>query len=415
LNWIANTGPNPFPTQLRAPRLTYYSSMPTDVPASAYDPTQANSGITDPNQRFWKEYIDFTLGVWRAPTGSVQTPGNPSCSYGPDYSWGTVKISAPPGGGQYMNYLDNPKRPRHRFWFGPMTLVQYAADTGIVPGTAHDVSMFAAKIGIQAALQDIQTNHPNDLVAMLLFSRPNFTGEAPECGAFSNAQYNLGNDYSAMMNGLWYAPNTSSSDATPWDANGLQCPRSHGDYDGNTTSNYGFMLAHNQFYSNSASSQSTSGGAGRKGANRLVIFETDGMANTSADCDGTWNGSCYNIGAGPIGTSGLAADQAVYKCVSRLVAQEGAGGFSTPSKPVTIQCLAFGAIFEPDAPASSRDPGVTLLQNISALGNTVFPSSSADPTNGYKWVIGDLPTRQALLQKAFQNIMQSTIGVSLIQ
>ena len=64
------------------------------------------------------------------------------------------------------------KRPRHRFWFGPMTLIQFLSDTGRLPGTAHDISMVAAKLGVAGALTDIQNNHPNDLVAMLLFNRP---------------------------------------------------------------------------------------------------------------------------------------------------------------------------------------------------------------------------------------------------
>ena len=63
LAWI-KSGPNPFPSQLRAGKVLYYSSIPTDVPASAYDHTQSNSNITNADQRFWKEYIDYVVGVW---------------------------------------------------------------------------------------------------------------------------------------------------------------------------------------------------------------------------------------------------------------------------------------------------------------------------------------------------------------
>jgi Flp pilus assembly protein TadG len=421
LNWIQNTGPNPFPSQLRAPRITYYASIPSDVPASAYNYANANEQIGNNDQRFWKEFIDFALGVWMAPGGATQTPGNPSCSYGPDFTWGTVQVSAPPGGAspKYMNYLDNPLRPRHRFWFGPMTMIQFILDAGIAPGTAHDISMFAAKMGIQAALQDIQTNHPNDLVALLLFSRPHFNGEPTDAGAFNSAQFSLGNDYSTMMNGLWYAPNSSTADIAPWDPNGLQCPHSHGDYDSNTTSNYGFMLAHNEFVSSSTAMPT--GGNGRNGANRLVIFETDGMANCAADGGGTWDGTDYNIGgSSPINQwSGMAADQAVYTCARRLTAlttdNTNGPGFSTPSKPVIIHCIAFGAIFQTTAPASATAPAVTLLQTVSNYGQTTFPSSASDPTNGYKWCIGTLGQRQAKLQQAFQTIINGGVGVSLIQ
>ena len=50
------------------------------------------SRISD--QRFWKEYIDFVIGVWQDPFGNIQTPGNPSCSYGPDFTCGSATAGA---------------------------------------------------------------------------------------------------------------------------------------------------------------------------------------------------------------------------------------------------------------------------------------------------------------------------------
>jgi hypothetical protein len=97
LDWIRNTGPNQFPTvRLRAGRILYYDLIPDDLPAGAYTWTNANSQITDPTLRFWKEYIDYTLGVWRDPYGNIQTPGNPACSYGPDFTFGTISVTAKP-------------------------------------------------------------------------------------------------------------------------------------------------------------------------------------------------------------------------------------------------------------------------------------------------------------------------------
>ena len=54
------------------------------------------------------------------------------------------------------------------------------SDTGIFPGVTTDVSMLPAKLGIQGALTDIQNNHPNDMVSMLMFSRPHYSGEPTE-------------------------------------------------------------------------------------------------------------------------------------------------------------------------------------------------------------------------------------------
>ncbi len=51
----------------------------------------------------------------------------------------------------------------------------------------------------------------------------------------------------AIINSLWVPPNSGSTDVRPWDANGLQTPRAHGDYVANTASSYGFMVAYNQF------------------------------------------------------------------------------------------------------------------------------------------------------------------------
>src|SRR5262249_5005374 len=161
-----------------------------------------------------------------------------------------------------------------RFWFGPMTMIQYFSDTGLLPGTAHDVSMYPAKLGIAGVIQDVSNNHPNDLVSMCLFNRPHFNGEPPEASAFSQAQFSLSRDYAGMITALWFPPNAMAADVRPWDPNGLQTPRAHGDYNGNTATSYGLMLAYNQFSSQASLRGLLLGGFGRKGAQRLVILET---------------------------------------------------------------------------------------------------------------------------------------------
>ena len=105
-----------------------------------------------------------------------------------------------------------------------MTMIQFMSDTGILPGTAHDISMYPMKLGIGQALQDIQNNHPNDLVSMILFSRPLYNDGASGTGAFNVAQYSLTNDLQPMINSLWIPPNSGTNDVRPWDANGSQTP-----------------------------------------------------------------------------------------------------------------------------------------------------------------------------------------------
>ena len=70
-------------------------------------------------------------------------------------------------------------------------MIQYMLDTGLMPGTGQDVSMIAAKLGIQGAFQDIQNNHPNDLVSLIMFSRPSYTGEPTCVGQFTQPQVTL--------------------------------------------------------------------------------------------------------------------------------------------------------------------------------------------------------------------------------
>jgi Flp pilus assembly protein TadG len=429
LNWIKNTGPNPFPPQLRAGNVLYYSTIPTDVPASAYNPSNPNSQITNPDQRFWKEYIDYTIGVWLDPNGTIQIPGTPTCSYGPDFTAGTEAVSISRADYQYKSSYaafipptDNPKRPRHRLWFGPMTMIQYMSDTGILPGTTHDISMIAAKLGIAGALQDIQNNHPNDMVSMLMFSRPAYSGDAAGAAQFTTPQVTLGRNYTAMINSLWFTPNTSG-DIRPWTTSAQQTPCAHGDYDCNTATDYGFMLAYNQFSSNSSLQSSGMGGWGRKGAQKIVILETDGMANVATTAGVTNNGayqSYYNVGTlGSYSVSGASASQGAINVATAMCALTTAGssppGYSQPGNPVTINCIAFGAIFEPTAAGSEQTSAVSLLQQLSTIGGTTFPSSASDPVNGYKWCIGTLSQRQTLLQQAFTNILDDTVSIILVK
>ncbi len=515
----------PFPTMLRSSNTLFYSYIPTDVPASAYTWSNPNSQITsspDPSQRFWKEYIDFVIGVWQDPYGNIQVPGTSTCSYGPDFTIGSsssgqgVSISGPDstvyinglialhptvtnggtgyssaptvvfnnsgtngsgaaatatvsggkvtavtltntgsgytsaptisfggGGGSkaaatavlqtftFMSPTDSPKRPRHRFWFGPMTMVQYMMDTGILPGVTTDISMLPAKLGIQGALTDVQNNHPNDLLAMLMFSRPHYNGEPVEAGQFTYPVTSLSNNYSSMINTLWFPPNSSPNDVTPWDANGLNTPHAHADYDANTATSYGLMLAYNQFSSSTVlQSSGQGGGLGRKGAQRLLILETDGMANQASTVTfvnsvtgvtNPTNNSYYNIGGNNASASGNDPSQDAINVATQicnLTTNTGNPGFATATKPVILHCIAFGALFEPDADGTAGgNAAMSLLQNLSAVGGTGFPASVTDTGSPYyyKLCIGTLAQRQSKLQTAFTTIMDDGIAIIMVK
>ena len=285
LNFILNVGPNPFPSRLQSGRIAYYTAIPTTISTSVWPPT-------DLNQRFWKDYIDYVLGVMQTGSNSYTVINNGSTGltgYGADFSWGTVKITAASSlSGSpkpYMYYGDNPLRPRLSFWFGPMTMIDFLGNYNLWynvspncsrycwwPGTCHEAPMYACKVGINSALNDIQTNHPNDMLSMIFFSVPQTSATDTSGTRFNRVRVALGQNYANLVESLWYPPATlgnSSATVTPYDANNLEVPRAMG----GTCYAMALMLAYNQFSSNTSlqtfnSGQPTgdAGGNGRQGA-----------------------------------------------------------------------------------------------------------------------------------------------------
>src|SRR5262249_44736325 len=91
-------------------------------------------------------------------------------------------------------------------------------------------------------------------------------------------------------------------------------------------------------------------------------------------------------------------------------------GFATPGKPVIIHCIAFGSVFENvAAPTAEGRAALNLLQQLSTVGGTPFPSSlsDTDPSHDpWKIVIGDQTQRQNKMTQAFIRIMDSDVPVS---
>ncbi len=288
LRWLRDTGPNPFPPQLRAGRIWYYKSIPDPGSNPATDATfNARFYVQTPadlNDRFWKQYIDFVLGFEQS---SSTTYGDISSKigYGADFTWGTKSISAKPVAGvsgeptpaRYMNYADNPPRGKTRYWFGPMTMLDfidnYNQNQRWMPGTAHQAPSWGCKIGMRAAIEDIEKNHPNDYCCLSFFSNPQTSSGG--AGHFNRIRTPMGRSYSQMVDKLFYPPITVEDpsgypEINCYDtANMGEVP--HGD--GATAPAMSFMQAYNQFSTSSslASYNPTgpsgdAGGLGRKGA-----------------------------------------------------------------------------------------------------------------------------------------------------
>ena len=75
---------------MRAGRITYYASIPTQITGS-----WPSYGSTD--QRFWVEFIDYVLG-FRQTSSGVYTDISAMAGYGSDFTWGTIEhqLSAQP-------------------------------------------------------------------------------------------------------------------------------------------------------------------------------------------------------------------------------------------------------------------------------------------------------------------------------
>ncbi len=435
LNFIKNVGPNPFPTRLQSGRVLYYDAIPSSI-SSTYPPSNLN-------ERFWKDYIDYVLGVIQYNSSTYEAITQYT-GYGADYTWGTVRISAKPTGANasYMDYRDNPKRPKTHFWFGPMTMIDFLGNYNMWyhnrvspslsrycwwPGTCHESPMYACKLGIRAALDDIRTNHPNNLVALMMFSHP--AASAGGDGRFNRPRVGLGRNYTRMQEALWYPPSTlGNAGATirPYDSENTEVPRAMGA----TCYAMGLMQAYNQFSAHSSLSafnpsepNGDAGGNGRRGAQKIVIFETDGLPNHTATASLVNNGahqSYYRVryksgGAGgsefPTVTSysdnNSTVTSQINSLCSQLAALETAGtpGYSTASKKVLIHCIGFGSAFSPGS--ATRASGLATLQQMQMLGNV------NDGMPEYKLIYGNEDEMVAKMQQAFTQILQDGVQVAL--
>ncbi|QEH35991.1 hypothetical protein OJF2_45490 [Aquisphaera giovannonii] len=457
LQWIKNTGPNPFPAKLQAGRILYYNKIPDPADTGLNTRMWGQYPVTDPDERFWKEFIDYVLGVCQKGSSSWLTSSASGSNivsytgYGDDYNWGTVRISAKPSG-QSMDYRDNPSRPRAHFWFGPMMLVDFLGSYNMtnnfsdgrfawMPGTAHEAPSYACKLGILGALSDIQNNHPNDQVSLIFYSTPRESSN--DAGArFNNVRVPLGRDYSRMKDALFFPPSTLADGGASglprmFDAGSIEVPRPGG----GTCFAMGLMLAFNQFSSEPTlrtfnpypAPTGDAGGLGRSGAYKMVILETDGIPNTSATASlvsqssGGANCSYYRIrynSTNPssseypsVANSGDNSSQVtsqIYDIAAKLCAKDTdpTPGFATSRKPVQIHCIGFGPVFE--TTSTNRAAALTTLQQIERIGNTQSSTTPNAWLPDYKIVTGSDDAVVQKLRTAVINIMQSGVQVSLI-
>jgi hypothetical protein len=463
LAWI-KSGPQTLPGNMQCGRVVYYSSIPSDVNGGG------TSGATDLDKLFWKNYIDFVLGYGSYDMAHNLYGASSSNSYG-GLTYGAAPKITPSSSltgspKPYMSYNDAPIQPRAHFWFGPLSMMafitakpEYARNW--FPGASHESHCWHLKAGIQSAIQDIKNNHPNDDAALIYFST---------LSQYNTARVPMGQNYTYMTNALWYPYSLIDSSGNvngtmrPYDSSFNDISQGNiPNSNGGTNSTGGFMTAYNEFANN-----------GRKGASKVVIYETDGVTHDYYDSGNYSNG---------VFTFGSNVDEAVSSNLTMRSKTESVklaailcnpttnptsytlsfpefsvtvpatSGFSTARSPTRIHSIGFGELFEPSLTSQltatgnpASDMQITAMKlllyvqiasgtspNTDTIGSCWgFPGTPTTPgspgpplvrggggytggTQSFKIIVGDYSTRIDLIREALQRIFQSGVQVALIE
>jgi Flp pilus assembly protein TadG len=446
LRWITQT-PNPFPTQLRAGRVLYYSAIPTSI-------TGSYPGYGSTDQRFWKEFIDFTLG-FRQTGSSTYQDVSAMTGYGADFTWGTKSTSAPPSATQYMSYTDNPLRPKFRYWFGPMAMVDFMHNYNLLcnvngfffiqPGDSYEAPLYSGKEAYLAAVDTMMMNHPNDWFTQICFSHPRSSSSSG--GRFNCVRSPMGTNYNYAKAALTFPFSTINADGScnnteisPYAADPATSSVPSADFtdtprgDGDTCFDMALMLAYNQFAVTPASDTALrtfvtgspinfpngmAGGMGRKGAQKVVIFETDGLPNTSATANLVTNGSYkyYKIRYDMNNPSGSEFpsvnistnnNATVVSNVNSLV-QALSAQYTTSRNPFRLYAIGFGPVFSgPDAANA-----LSTLQGMQYYAGTQSSASTPLPAN--QIITGTDAQMSANMVAAFTSILNDGVQIALIK
>ena len=413
MNWI-NSGPKVFPDNMRAGRVLYYSAIPMTVPDTG--------GTLD--QKFWRAYIDYVIG---AGNQTEILYGQNTTAFGTSRITAKASLTANPK--PYMHYNDNPIHPRLNFWFGPVSFLSFLSDYRIgrnwFPGTAHESATWQLKAGIQSALVDIKKNHPNDQAALIYFST---------LSEYNVARVPMGKDFTRMNNALFYpyslldSLSDSNAEIRPYGNSfntsylgtissgsifsGQWDSKTSGEIpnaDGGTDPEMAFMVAYNQF-------SSATGFNGRKGANKMIVFETDGVPTSNAN--GTFqSGGAYLskfTGISDAGSSGAddiyALNTLQYVC---NLTSANPNGYSTIKNPVSVHSIAFGQLFETNSTSTGTPAAMDFLVKCQIKGNT--SPSGATTLNSEKIITGTYNQRIEKIRSAFEKVLQSGIQITLIE
>jgi hypothetical protein len=440
LKWI-KTGPQTLPPNLRAGRILYYTSIPDDVNVTGT--TQV-----DHDKVFWKNYIDYVLAWNNTSTAYLygaadnwqtqSVTGNDLNQWqGPSNVWGSSLNHKP-----YMRYNDNPRRPRLHFWFGPLSMMDFLGKaSNWLPGTCHEAQCWQLKAGMNSVIDDVRNNRPNDYVGMVLFSADHHNGP----------RVAIGQDYASLKNALFYPKSLlaairtgdTTTELRPYDINfssinGVEIPNANGSTDPNTGLTYAFnILSPSTLTSTAATPDGYGTLKGRRGASKVVIFETDGVPNTYRGLsNGTRTMNPTRRGydtyypsstwsSGNLGNGNASAQSEAVKVVQQIVkpmatagnaqGSTADSGLSLPNAPARVYPVGFGDIFDVDlAPnADFRDTAKQFLANIAAAGNTGTAGATTIPD--IQIITGPYDQRITRLKDCMERIFETGVSVALVE
>jgi hypothetical protein len=340
-----------------------------------------------------------------------------------------------------MRYNDSPNRPRLHFWFGPLSMMDFIATAQSInwnPGTCTEAQCWQLKAGMNSVIDDVRANHPNDYMGMVMFAHSDY----------NDMRVSMGQDYTALKNGLFYPksllPAINGGNITdeirPYDINwssvsGDEIPNSNGSTDPNTGLAYAFNVLSPSVdlppqYTTVVNGQII---RGRRGAQKVVIFETDGVPNSyrgissgtktmnpiKKGYDTYYPTSGYasgNIGNGNSTTINEAL-KIVTQMVKPMATTNGGGtdsGLSLPNAPCRVYPIAFGDIFDPVlAPSATfRPTALDFMRDIGVTGGTI-PAGGSLASD--QIITGTYAQRIERLKNCMQRIFGTGLAVTLIE
>jgi hypothetical protein len=305
-------------------------------------------------------------------------------------------------------------------------------------GTSYESQCWQLKAGVNSAINDIKNNHPNDLASIIYFSGRD---------DFNVPRVVLSKDYTRMQNSLFYpfglldSLGNANSTIRPY---GTQNPSdgnpagltnnftSIPNADSYTSPQMGFLVAYNQF-------SSATGFNGRRGASKIVIFETDGVPNTTCSQNFVNGGAGFSRYTGITGSTYIGQSTTLNydpknkarAVVRQITALETATnpGYSTTRMAAQVHSIGFGYLFEPSTSGNTKTAALEFLFAVQVDGKTTpSPGGTWDQgtvgsinltpytvNESYKIITGTYTERIDKLKDALERIMQGGVQVALIQ